>query len=56
MSRAKTYRCKLTEDEVRVIKSLIDEGLKDAEIAKAYPVTRGAIYHIRKGTLRKDIV
>ena len=47
---------KLEESDVREIRTLIQGGLTDAEIASNFPVSRGLIYHIRVGNAWKHLM
>lgn len=52
-SRAPSAR--LTEDQVREIKSLIASGFTDRQIAEDLPVSRSSINKIRKGAMWKHV-
>lgn len=45
----KNGRAKLTEDNVRAIKVLLEQGLSYQKIANKYDVSKGTIAHIAKG-------
>ena len=47
---------KITEEQVKEIKKLIEQGLGNTEIAKQYPIKPNVVYQIRTGKTWKHII
>jgi uncharacterized protein YjcR len=51
----RVHTAKLTPDDVRLIDSLLAEGMKQTEIAKKFGVSRNCIWDIARGYSWKQV-